>query len=448
MDELVIKYNPVYEDYLMGTGKRYNVLYGGRGSGKSIAAAQRQMLRLINEHGANHVILGVRKFKSSVYDSVFREMKNIIKEWNLGVYFTINETRMSLVYMPNGNEFITTGVDDPEKHKSKPITSGWIEEATDLEYYDFAELDLGLRGVRKFPMEWTLSFNPISEDHWLKKTFFDKKSDKVFTKRTTFLDNIFIGEESKQAYIEQYSHDENLHRVCILGEWGRIKTGAEYYVTFDRHKHVKQAYFSPDLPLHISFDFNRSPYITMLVFQVTKDDKEGVYYVNCLDEFCLEPPNNITENLCDAFIAKYKDKITMPLFVYGDASGRSRDTRGNQSDYDIIEFVLRKYISSDGIRVPRSNPQPLRKRRDFMNKMFGNGYPVRININPTCEKTIMDCENLLQDPLTGGAFKTRERHPLTKLVYEKYGHTNDSLSYFICEAFRNHFDAFEFKPLF
>lgn len=440
-----VRYNPKYEHYLMGSGKRYNILYGGRGSGKSVAAAQRQVLRLINEHGANHCILGIRKIQASIHDSIFRELKNVIKQWNLLKFFSINETRKSFVYLPNGNEFITTGIDDPEKQKSKPITSGWIEEATELEFYDFAEIDMGLRGHRPYPMEWTLTFNPISEDHWLKGHFFDKKSDNVYTLHSTFEDNIFIGEEAKQAYIEQYSHDENLARVCLRGEWGKVRTGGEFYPSFDRSKHTGIVEFSPDLPLHISFDFNRSPYMTLLIFQVYKD--EAMYEVRLIEEICLEPPENMTENLCDMFLNLYGERITMPVFIYGDAAGRQRDTRQNRNDYEIIEFVLRRYISTSGVRVPAKNPI-IKKRREFMNKVFLNGFPIRVLINPTCKNTIMDFENILQDPLTGGKYKHHARHPLTKIVYEKYGHCSDAFEYFICEAFRGFFDEFSPTLLF
>jgi len=65
------------------------------------------------------------------------------------------------------------------------------------------------------------------------------------------------------------------------------------------------------------------------------------------------------------------------ILVYGDASGKNRDTRNIKSDYDIITHFLSNYRKSNGghlifeMRVPLANP-PIRRRHNLVNAYFLN----------------------------------------------------------------------------
>jgi len=74
-------------------------------------------------------------------------------------------------------------------------------------------------------LQITLTFNPIDEEHWIKKHFFDNTKIANFTSviRTTYKDNKFID----SAYIEQLEAykeiDENYYKIYALGEWAASK---------------------------------------------------------------------------------------------------------------------------------------------------------------------------------------------------------------------------------
>ena len=61
--------------------KRYLVLYGGAGSGKSVFAAQKFLIRLFSEH--NQRFLFIRKTKASIKESVYAQIKQLATDYDL-----------------------------------------------------------------------------------------------------------------------------------------------------------------------------------------------------------------------------------------------------------------------------------------------------------------------------------------------------------------------------
>ena len=66
----------------------------------------------------------------------------------------------------------------------------------------------------------TLTFNPISEQHWIKKVFFDDPIQGVFTLKTTYLDNYFIDDEYKLVMENKRKTNPRYYSIYALGNWG------------------------------------------------------------------------------------------------------------------------------------------------------------------------------------------------------------------------------------
>jgi phage terminase large subunit len=211
-----IQINKSYEKAL-NSQKRYEILYGGAGAGKSYFAAQKLVLRLLSE--TPHKILILRKVSRTNRFSTFALVKEIASEIE-GV--KINNSDLTIQF-PNGNEVIFLGLDDTEKLKSiHGITSIWIEEATELSEEDFMQVDLRLRGKTSHYKQIILTFNPISALHWIKKRFFDSVDKDADIFRYTYKDNAFIDKEYIEVLEGLKETNENLYRVYALGEWGTL----------------------------------------------------------------------------------------------------------------------------------------------------------------------------------------------------------------------------------
>jgi len=201
--------------------KRYEVPWGGAGSGKSHMVARKLVYRILKESDAQHTFLIARKVNRTLKRSVFRLVGDIIKKWGLYDEFAFNNTDLTITYKKNGSQFIFTGLDDQEKLKSiEGVTGVWMEEATEFSQEDFEQLDLRLRGVTKYPKQITLTFNPISDQHWIKRVFFDDPIQDVFTLHTTYLDNAFIDDEYKMVMENKKKTNPRYYNIYALGNWG------------------------------------------------------------------------------------------------------------------------------------------------------------------------------------------------------------------------------------
>lgn len=206
-------YYPLYKDQ-----NRYLVLYGGAGSGKSVFAAQKILVRMLTE--TPHRFLIARKVARTLRFSVFALFQDLISDWNLSPLFKKNKSDLTITCV-NGNQIIFVGLDDVEKLKSiAGITGIWIEEASELDPKDFHQLDLRMRGPTKHYKQIILTFNPISALHWLKKVFFDFKKDNATIVKSTYKDNKFIDPEYVKVLEDLKNQDETYYKIYALGEWG------------------------------------------------------------------------------------------------------------------------------------------------------------------------------------------------------------------------------------
>ena len=211
--------------------KRYVVLKGSAGSGKSVDTAQNYILRLMKDKGRN--LLCVRKADVTNRDSTFAELQGAIFRMfgaNYSRFWYINSSGMKMSCKLNGNEIIFRGVnDDKQREKLKSITfkhgkltDVWIEEATEITQQDFEIIDDRLRG--ELPdgqfYQIRMTFNPVSSSHWIKKQFFDRDDPDVMCHHSTYLDNRFIDEAYHKRMERRREVDPEGYKVYGLGQWG------------------------------------------------------------------------------------------------------------------------------------------------------------------------------------------------------------------------------------
>ena len=214
-------FNPLFHS-LQKTQNRYVINYGGAGSSKSYTQTQYEIINCLLRR---EKLLVVRKVGTTLKDSVIALFTSILNSWGLTHLYEENKATQFLKFT-NGSQILFKGMDDPEKIKSiAGITRIWIEEASELTQADFNQLNLRLRGADNLQM--TLTFNPIDEDHWIKKHFFDTPNiaSKTDIIKTTYLDNKFIDDEYKKV-LESYKEiDKNYYNIYALGNWGSISEG-------------------------------------------------------------------------------------------------------------------------------------------------------------------------------------------------------------------------------
>lgn len=417
--------------------KRFCISYGGAGSGKSFAQAQKEVIKLVND-GNKHDTLVVMKTAATMYDTVYNQLKTVINSFQIEdkFKFSYSNDKREIKFLPTGARFIFKGLDDSEKIKSiVNVRRVWGEEASSFERKDFMELNRRVRGVNNIQFSYT--FNPVSPKISIKQLYMDTELGNCDIFKSTYRDNHFLDAEYIAELQRLHLFDPDQARIYAEGEFGVDRTGFEYHSQFIYEKHTRENInFIPELPVFISFDQNVVPYITMLCFQVIK--VENKYQIRLFDEFCLKNPKNTTEALCKEFELKYGSHLMSGgLNYYGDASGRHRDTRGIENDYTIVDRVLRKYLNNNSNRVPRSNP-PHSKRRPFINRLLAGMYPLEFIVDRKCVNTIEDLETV-KEAADGTMLKEKTRE--SNVTFESVGHTSDALHYFLCSHFKNYYES-------
>lgn len=212
--------------------KRYIVMKGSAGSGKSVDTAMNYILRLMNDKGRNLVC--IRKSDITNRDSTYAELTGAIYKMfgsNADKLWKIKQSPLQLT-CANGNQIIFRGVND-EKQREKlksitfqkgKLTDVWIEEATEITQADFEIIDDRLRG--ELPpgqfYQIRMTFNPVNKNHWIKKVFFDIPDPNVLCHHSTYLMNKFIDDAYRQRMERRKIVDPEGYQIYGLGEWGEI----------------------------------------------------------------------------------------------------------------------------------------------------------------------------------------------------------------------------------
>ena len=213
--------------------KRYIVMKGSAGSGKSVDTAQHYLLRLMNDKGRN--LVAMRKSDITNRDSTFAELTGALFRMfgdKYDRYWKVNLSPLMLTFRNNGNQIIFRGMnDDRQREKLKSITfprgkltDVWLEEATEFTQADLEIIDDRLRG--ELPpgqfYQIRMTFNPVNKSHWIKKKFFDYQDEDTFTHHSTYLGNRFIDEAYHRRMERRKIVDPEGYQIYGLGEWGEI----------------------------------------------------------------------------------------------------------------------------------------------------------------------------------------------------------------------------------
>ncbi len=212
---------------------RYRVVKGSRASKKSKTTALNIIVRMIQYPQANTLV--VRKVYRTLKDSCFTELKWAINRLGVAQWWDIKESPLEMTYTPTGQKIYFRGLDDPLKVTSITIETGclcwaWLEEAYEVtNESDFDMLNESIRGAilpeTGLFKQWTLSFNPWNEHHWLKARFFDVVDKDILAMTTNYMCNEWLDDADLRLFEDMRINRPKRYEVAGLGNWG-ITDGA------------------------------------------------------------------------------------------------------------------------------------------------------------------------------------------------------------------------------
>lgn len=207
----------------------YRVVKGSRGSKKSKTTALNFIYRLMEYEWAN--ILVVRRFSNTNKQSTYTDLRWATNRLGVKHLFKFNDSLPEITYKPTGQKILFRGLDDPLKITSITVENGilcwaWFEEAYQIETFDkFSTVVESIRGSvddPEFFKQITITFNPWSERHWLKPTFFDENTrlNNTFSYTTTYRVNEWLDEVDIARYEDLYRTNPRRARIVCDGDWG------------------------------------------------------------------------------------------------------------------------------------------------------------------------------------------------------------------------------------
>ena len=207
---------PKHFPYLQDYSHRWEFHCGSAGSGKSYIIGQKIIVRCCSERIR---VLVCRRYASTLRNSCFALIKEILTKWKITKFVSIRETDMTITF-PNGSQIIFLGLDNEEKLLSiNDISTIWIEEAYEVEKAKVEQLNLRMRGAAA-NQQLILSWNPISKQSWLYNFTVEEPPENSVFIHSTYKDNPFLPAEYIAALDEMETRNPAKYRVYGRGEWG------------------------------------------------------------------------------------------------------------------------------------------------------------------------------------------------------------------------------------
>ena len=273
---------------------------------------------------------------------------------------------------------------------------------------------------------------------WVKTVIYDRWENKSLPPTWKYIpakitDNPHLPKE----YIENLNNLPKFeYMVFVEGNWNvTLKTGGEFYKSFEINRHIKPTRYDPDLALHISWDENVNPYLPLGIFQI-KGNR-----VEMIDEISGINPRNTVKSVCMDFISRFPNH-TSGMFIYGDATANKQDTK-LEKGYNFFRLVMDYLAEYRPVnRVMNSNPSVV-MRGNWINTVFEKNIgDLEFVIGENCKLTINDFISL-KEASDGTKLKEMAADPLTGARFQKVGHFSDLFDYFVCSAFANKFMEYQ-----
>lgn len=210
---------------------RYRVVKGSRASKKSKTTALWYIVNMMKYPQANTLV--VRKTFRTLKDSCFTELKWAVHRLKVDAWWEFKESPLEATYKPTGQKIYFRGLDDPLKVTSITVDVGvlcwaWLEEAYEvMKEDDFNILDESIRGGvpegSGLFKQWTITFNPWNEHHWMKKRFFDAPPDPdILALTTNYMCNEWLDAADIKVFEDMKQRNPRRYAVAGLGGWGIV----------------------------------------------------------------------------------------------------------------------------------------------------------------------------------------------------------------------------------
>jgi len=224
-----IKATPIFEKNwtsLTNGQTRFIINQGGSRSSKTYSLCQVIIVYCLQN--PNKVVSIVRKTFPALRATVMRDFFEIMKD--LEIYDKANHNMSENIYRFNNGSIVEFfSVDDEQKIRGRKRDLGWCNEANELYFEDFQQLNMRTESKLIF------DYNPSESASWL----YELPEEESILIKSTYKDNPFLPESIKRQIEDLKRTDEALYQIYALGEKAISKSNIYSNWTFVREKPLR-----------------------------------------------------------------------------------------------------------------------------------------------------------------------------------------------------------------
>lgn len=394
-----------------------------------------------------------RKTLKSLKESTFNTIKKVCREWGFkeNKHYKINSLEGTLTFWNNSVIILKEMADIPsdpqfERFGSSEYTIAFVDEVSEISERAvevlFSRLRWRVAETFKTP-RMLMTTNPCTT--WVRSRFVqDNEGEPVLCNPGEAYLPFSVFDNPDTMFVQTYVaalnkiSDPATKERLLWGNWDFVESNeSAAYWKFDGNKHLimglKEKAYVPLRPVIVSWDFNVSPFMSTLSFQVDYDHKK--LYV--LEEILGKPEDkeNNTPKLAQKICQHYlNEKHAGGLLITGDPAGLARST---QTEEGVNNFtIILKNINNPQLRPQTKllKKQPPQKTRlEFINALFEGFDGWEILIDMRCRRFT---EDLIYQKKNSDGTKNKSKALNAKLGVkcEKYGHLSDCFDY-VCVLF-------------
>ena len=203
--------------------KRFIINEGGSRSSKTYSLCQLMIIYCLQNN--NKVVSVIRKTFPALRATVLRDFIEILKE--IGLYKQEMHNKSEHIYtFANGSMVEFFSVDDEQKIRGRKRDIAWCNEANELYFDDFTQLNMRTEDKLIF------DYNPSDSASWL----YELPAEESIKIKSTYKDNPFLPESIKAQIEDLKRTDEALYQIYALGEKAISKSNIYSQWTFVAHR--------------------------------------------------------------------------------------------------------------------------------------------------------------------------------------------------------------------
>lgn len=232
--------------------KRFKIMHGGRGGGKSHTVAQ---VLLMQSMQRKLRILCIREVQKSIAKSSMQVLADYIERLKLSAYFDVQKT--TIICRTTGSQFEFSGLQDHTADSIRSFEGAdivWVEEAHSVTANSWNILIPTI--VRKQTAEIWATFNPDQEDDYVYQRFVVKGDPNAWVCQINWRDNPWLSEAMNDERLTLKAANDDLYQHV----WeGKCRSAAG--ILFKRHwfKRFDLANYPARVNLYMASDYAGAP---------------------------------------------------------------------------------------------------------------------------------------------------------------------------------------------